>query len=161
MHNTSLFISHSFPFSFLNLTYTVASVTLSSPFQFFHFSSRAFLPPDGQFAGRVRWQGSPARGEAAISLINATLNDNGTYTCSVRNPPDVHGSPTSHTVLTVTPKGKIAPSSSHNVRILCLQIKLCTFDFLDSHDPTQGPFLIYNHIYPLKHVILNPFQQLS
>ncbi|XP_074497448.1 myelin protein zero-like protein 3 isoform X1 [Sebastes fasciatus] len=74
---------------------------------FFHFSSRAFLPPDGQFSGRIRWQGTPARGEASIALINATLNDNGTYTCSVRNPPDVHGSPTSHTVLTVTPK---APS---------------------------------------------------
>lgn len=79
----------------------------SPPLQFFHFSSRAFPPNDGQFTGRIRWQGSPARGEASISLINATLNDNGTYTCSVRNPPDVHGSPTSHTVLTVTPKRKI------------------------------------------------------
>lgn len=76
-----------------------------SPLQFFHFSSRAFLPPDGQFVGRIQWKGVPARGEASISLINATLKDNGTYTCSVRNPPDVHGSPTSHTVLTVTPKG--------------------------------------------------------
>lgn len=74
------------------------------PQTFFYFSSRAFLPSDGQFAGRIDWQGSPARGEASISLINATLNDNGTFTCSVRNPPDVHGSPSSHTVLTVTPK---------------------------------------------------------
>lgn len=75
-----------------------------APQTFFHFSARAFPPLDGQFAGRIRWQGSPARGDGSISLINATLNDNGTYTCSVRNPPDVHGSPTSHTVLTVTPK---------------------------------------------------------
>lgn len=74
--------------------------------QFFYFSSQAFLPSQGQFAGRIEWQGSPARGEASISLINATLNDNGTFTCSVRNPPDVHGSPSSHTVLTVTPKCK-------------------------------------------------------
>ncbi|XP_029302333.1 myelin protein zero-like protein 3 [Cottoperca gobio] len=74
------------------------------PTTFFHFSSRAFPPLDGQFTGRILWQGIPARGEASISLINATLTDNGTYTCSVRNPPDVHGSPTSHTVLTVTPK---------------------------------------------------------
>lgn len=73
--------------------------------QFFHFSSRAFPPLDGQFTGRIQWQGSPARGDASIALINSTLQDNGTYTCSVRNPPDVHGSPTSHTVLTVTPKG--------------------------------------------------------
>lgn len=75
--------------------------------QFFHFSSRAFPPLDGQFTGRIRWQGSPARGDASISLINSTLKDNGTYTCSVRNPPDVHGAPNSHTVLTVTPKGEL------------------------------------------------------
>ncbi|KAJ3590331.1 hypothetical protein NHX12_008283 [Muraenolepis orangiensis] len=75
-----------------------------APQTFFHFSSKAFPPADGQFGGRVRWQGSPARGEASITLLNATLADNGTFTCAVRNPPDVHGSPTSHTVLTVTPK---------------------------------------------------------
>ncbi|XP_068601361.1 myelin protein zero-like protein 3 [Brachionichthys hirsutus] len=74
------------------------------PQTFFHFSSQAFLPPDGQFVRRIRWQGVPARGDATIALVNATLKDNGTYTCSVRNPPDVHGSPTSQTVLTVTPK---------------------------------------------------------
>ncbi|KAM6933130.1 myelin protein zero-like protein 3 [Xenentodon cancila] len=74
------------------------------PQTIFHFSSRVFPPSGGQFANRVLWQGSPARGDASISLINASLSDNGTYTCSVRNPPDVHGSPTSHTVLTVTPK---------------------------------------------------------
>ncbi|KAF3693037.1 Myelin protein zero-like protein 3 Precursor [Channa argus] len=74
------------------------------PQTFFHFSSQTFPPPDGQFMGRIRWLGSPARGDVSISLINATLNDNGTYTCAVRNPPDVHGSPTSHIRLTVTPK---------------------------------------------------------
>uniref|UniRef100_A0A3Q4AQL6 Ig-like domain-containing protein n=1 Tax=Mola mola TaxID=94237 RepID=A0A3Q4AQL6_MOLML len=57
-----------------------------------------------RFTSRIQWKGSPARGDASISLVNATLNDNGTFTCSVRNPPDVHGSPTSHTVLTITPK---------------------------------------------------------
>ncbi|TNN47285.1 Myelin protein zero-like protein 3 [Liparis tanakae] len=76
----------------------------TSKMTFFHFSSRAFPPLDGQFKDRILWQGVPARGEASISLVNATLSDNGTYTCSIRNPPDVHGSPTSHTVLSVTPK---------------------------------------------------------
>uniref|UniRef100_A0A3B5L3I2 Ig-like domain-containing protein n=1 Tax=Xiphophorus couchianus TaxID=32473 RepID=A0A3B5L3I2_9TELE len=71
---------------------------------FFHFSSKAELPKSGQFAGRIKWQGTPARGDVSISLINATLNDNGTYTCDVTNPPDVFDSPKSHTVLTVTPK---------------------------------------------------------
>lgn len=121
-------ILHPFLFSSLNLTCHAALVTRAMRFvlyftnntlffcvflQFFHFSSRAFPPLDGQFTGRIQWQGSPARGDASISLINATLNDNGTYICSVRNPPDVHGSPTSHTVLTVTPKGKSA--REHNI----------------------------------------------
>ncbi|KAM6959273.1 myelin protein zero-like protein 3 [Aplochiton taeniatus] len=76
-----------------------------NPLTFFHFSSKAYLPTEGQFRGRIRWQGSPARGEASLVLVNASLSDNGTFTCTIRNPPDVHGSPTSHTVLTVTPKG--------------------------------------------------------
>lgn len=74
------------------------------PQTFFHFASKAFPPLEGQFAGRIEWKGGPARGDATIVLTNASLSDNGTYTCSVRNPPDVHGSPNSHTVLTVTPK---------------------------------------------------------
>ncbi|XP_026082857.1 myelin protein zero-like protein 3 [Carassius auratus] len=70
---------------------------------FFHFSSQAYLPDDDYFKGRVKWSGSPSRGEASIQLLNASLTDNGTYTCAVRNPPDVHGHP-AQTVLTVTPQ---------------------------------------------------------
>ncbi|XP_071753392.2 myelin protein zero-like protein 3 [Centroberyx gerrardi] len=98
------FSSTSRPTSRMSVDWSYRPQSGGPPQTFFHFSSRAFLPTDGQFNGRIRWQGSPARGEASITLINATLTDNGTYTCSVRNPPDVHGSPTSHTVLSVTPK---------------------------------------------------------
>ncbi|XP_031717025.1 myelin protein zero-like protein 3 [Anarrhichthys ocellatus] len=98
------FTSTSRPTSKMTVDWSYRPQSGGAPLTFFHFSSRAFLPPDGQFVGRIQWKGVPARGEASISLINATLKDNGTYTCSVRNPPDVHGSPTSHTVLTVTPK---------------------------------------------------------
>ncbi|KAM6988181.1 myelin protein zero-like protein 3 [Tautogolabrus adspersus] len=101
------FTSTSRPTSKMTVDWSYRPQSGGPPQTFFHFSSRSFPPLEGQFMGRIRWQGSPARGEASISLINATLKDNGTYTCSVRNPPDVHGSPNSHTVLTVTPK---APS---------------------------------------------------
>ncbi|KAM9853571.1 myelin protein zero-like protein 3 [Aulostomus maculatus] len=101
------FTSSSRPTSKMSIDWSYRPQSGGPPLTFFHFSSRAFLPLEGQFSGRILWQGSPARGGASISLVNATLKDNGTYTCSVRNPPDVHGSPTSHTVLTVTPK---APS---------------------------------------------------
>ncbi|XP_028275441.1 myelin protein zero-like protein 3 [Parambassis ranga] len=98
------FTSTSRPTSKMSVDWSYRPQSGGPPQTFFHFSSRAFPPVDGQFTGRIRWQGSPAQGDASISLINATLQDNGTYTCSVRNPPDVHGSPTSYTVLTVTPK---------------------------------------------------------
>ncbi|KAI4900621.1 hypothetical protein NFI96_013919 [Prochilodus magdalenae] len=70
---------------------------------FFHFFSKAYPPQDGHFKGRVKWLGGPSRGDASIQLLNASLNDNGTYACAVRNPPDVHGQ-ASQTILTVTPK---------------------------------------------------------
>ncbi|XP_028856581.1 myelin protein zero-like protein 3 [Denticeps clupeoides] len=70
---------------------------------FFHFSGQAHPPQEGRFKDRVLWLGRPSRGEATVRLANVTLADNGTYTCSVRNPPDTHGAP-AHTVLTVTPR---------------------------------------------------------
>ncbi|KAF4104531.1 myelin protein zero-like protein 3 [Onychostoma macrolepis] len=69
----------------------------------FHFLSQAYLPEEDYFKGRVKWVGSPSRGDASIQLLNASLTDNGTYSCSVHNPPDVHGQP-AQTALTVTPK---------------------------------------------------------
>lgn len=70
---------------------------------FFYYSGIAHVPEQGQFKGRVRWIGNPSRGDASIQLLNASLTDNGTYTCSVKNPPDVHGAP-SQLYLAVVPK---------------------------------------------------------
>ncbi|XP_066535704.1 myelin protein zero-like protein 3 [Hoplias malabaricus] len=70
---------------------------------FFHFSSKPYPPEEGQFKGRVLWAGALSQGDASIQLLNASLLDNGTFTCGVRNPPDVYGSP-AQTTLTVTPK---------------------------------------------------------
>lgn len=98
------FTSTSRPTSKMTVDWSYRPQSGGPPMMFLHFSSRAYPPTEGQFGGRIRWQGTPARGDASISLINATLNDNGTFTCTVRNPPDVHGSTTSHTVLTVTPR---------------------------------------------------------
>ncbi|XP_040044884.2 myelin protein zero-like protein 3 [Gasterosteus aculeatus] len=98
------FTSTSTPTSKMRVDWSYRPQSGGTPGSLFHFSSRALPPIGGQFQGRIQWRGVPARGDASIALVNATLSDNGTYTCSVRNPPDVHGSPTSHTVLTVTPR---------------------------------------------------------
>ncbi|KAJ8372718.1 hypothetical protein AAFF_G00277870 [Aldrovandia affinis] len=70
---------------------------------FFHFSSVPYPPRQEPFRGRVLWLGNPQYGDVSIQLLNTSLNDNGTYTCAVRNPPDVHGTP-AHIQLTVTPE---------------------------------------------------------
>ncbi|XP_015257430.1 PREDICTED: myelin protein zero-like protein 3 [Cyprinodon variegatus] len=97
------FTSTSPPTSKMSVHWSYRPLTGGPPLVFFHFSSRAYYQESGQFAGRIKWRGAPARGDASLSLINATLNDNGTYICDVTNPPDVFG-PNSETVLTVTPK---------------------------------------------------------
>lgn len=73
--------------------------------QIFHFYLVAYPLQEGHLKGRVQWYGNPARGDASIQLLNASLSDNGTYSCAVRNPPDFQGSP-SNTILTVSLKSK-------------------------------------------------------
>ncbi|TRY58084.1 hypothetical protein DNTS_022725 [Danionella cerebrum] len=70
---------------------------------FFHFSSRAYPPqdPGDQFFGRIIWMGNPSKGDASIHLINASIHDNGTFICTVINPPDINGQQAQIT-LTVT-----------------------------------------------------------
>ncbi|KAJ7990231.1 hypothetical protein DPEC_G00298170 [Dallia pectoralis] len=101
---TCTFVSSSRATSLMSVDWTYKPATGGPQQTFFHFSSQLLPPKEGQFIGRVKWSGSPARGVASIQLLNASLSDNGTYSCTVRNPPDVHGSPTSQTILTVTPR---------------------------------------------------------
>ncbi|KAL4647306.1 myelin protein zero-like protein 3 isoform X1 [Arapaima gigas] len=70
----------------------------------FHFFFKSYPPTEGQFKGRIKWVGDIASGDASLQLLNASLSDNGTYTCVVRNPPeDVHGFP-GQIEVTVTPR---------------------------------------------------------
>ncbi|XP_036391914.1 myelin protein zero-like protein 3 [Megalops cyprinoides] len=68
-----------------------------------YYYNTLHLPEQAKFKGRVKWLGDPARGDASIQLLNASLTDNGTYICAVKNPPDVYGAP-GQIHLTVTPR---------------------------------------------------------
>ncbi|KAK7877392.1 hypothetical protein WMY93_031908 [Mugilogobius chulae] len=120
------FTSTSPPTSRMSVDWSYRPQSGGLPRTFFYFASRAFPPSEGQFSDRIKWQGKPAHGDASISLINATLNDNGMYTCTVRNPPDVHGATTSHSVLTVTQ----APSIRFSDATLLLAFILLPFALL-------------------------------
>ncbi|KAG7483979.1 hypothetical protein MATL_G00043900 [Megalops atlanticus] len=98
------FWSHTSATSMLSVDWSFRPQSGGPAHTFFHFFSVEYPPKEGPFQGRVKWQGNPRWGVASILLLNASLSDNGTYTCTVRNPPDVHGAP-AHIQLTVTPRG--------------------------------------------------------
>lgn len=59
----------------------------------------------GKFKGRISWLGNVAKGDASIAIQSPAVSDNGTFICSVKNPPDVyHNIP--QTMLIVTERGK-------------------------------------------------------
>ncbi|NXY24761.1 MPZL3 protein, partial [Atrichornis clamosus] len=55
----------------------------------FHYQSVPHPITAGRFKGRISWVGNVANGDASIAIQNPTLSDNGTFICSVKNPPDV------------------------------------------------------------------------
>ncbi|XP_055963632.1 myelin protein zero-like protein 2 [Sorex fumeus] len=62
------------------------------PEQFvFYFHVGPYRPTAGRFKDRVVWDGNPERYDASIILWKLQFDDNGTYTCQVKNPPDVDG----------------------------------------------------------------------
>lgn len=62
------------------------------PEQFvFYYHMDPFRPMSGRFKDRVVWDGNPERYDVSIMLWKLQFDDNGTYTCQVKNPPDVDG----------------------------------------------------------------------
>ncbi|XP_018418370.1 PREDICTED: myelin protein zero-like protein 3 [Nanorana parkeri] len=56
-----------------------------------HYQSKAYPILDGPFKDRITWEGDVGGGDVSIRLDDLRLTDNGTLSCVVRNPPDVHG----------------------------------------------------------------------
>ncbi|XP_027033889.1 myelin protein zero-like protein 2b [Tachysurus fulvidraco] len=59
--------------------------------QFFYYHEVPFPPTKGHFTGHVTWSGDVMNNDGSITLNDVQFSFNGTYTCQVRNPPDVHG----------------------------------------------------------------------
>ncbi|NP_001134555.1 myelin protein zero-like protein 2 [Salmo salar] len=57
----------------------------------FYYQETAYPPTEGRFKGHAVWSGDIMRQDASISLHEVPFTFNGTYTCQVRNLPDVHG----------------------------------------------------------------------
>uniref|UniRef100_A0A4X1STU5 Myelin protein zero like 3 n=1 Tax=Sus scrofa TaxID=9823 RepID=A0A4X1STU5_PIG len=70
----------------------------------FHYQSFQYPTTSGTFRDRISWVGDVYKGDASISIKNPTIKDNGTFSCAVKNPPDVHHN-IPVTELTVTERG--------------------------------------------------------
>lgn len=58
----------------------------------------------GSFKERMEWVGNPRRKDGSIVIHNLDYTDNGTFTCDVKNPPDIVGK-SSQVTLYVFEKG--------------------------------------------------------
>uniref|UniRef100_A0A8C3Y3P7 Myelin protein zero like 3 n=1 Tax=Catharus ustulatus TaxID=91951 RepID=A0A8C3Y3P7_CATUS len=88
-----------------NLLCFIATVIACPSLQVFHYQSIPYPTAAGRFKDRISWAGNVANGDASIAVQSPELSDNGTFICSVKNPPDVyHNLP--QTVLLVTERGK-------------------------------------------------------
>ncbi|XP_043936822.1 myelin protein zero-like protein 2 [Protopterus annectens] len=56
-----------------------------------YYNNEPYPPVSGRFKGRVIWSGNLAGKDASITIRDLQHTDNGTFTCQVQNPPDVHG----------------------------------------------------------------------
>ncbi|KAM4646518.1 myelin protein zero-like protein 3 [Amazona ochrocephala] len=70
----------------------------------FHYQSVPYPTTVGKFKDRISWVGNVANGDASIAIESPSMSDNGTFICSVKNPPDVyHNIP--QTMLVVRERG--------------------------------------------------------
>ncbi|KAA0717243.1 Myelin protein zero-like protein 2 [Triplophysa tibetana] len=56
---------------------------------FFHHQGKSYPPTFGLFKGHAVWSGDVMKGDASITLQNVQVTFNGTFSCQVRNPPDI------------------------------------------------------------------------
>ncbi|XP_049581118.1 myelin protein zero-like protein 2 [Syngnathus scovelli] len=57
----------------------------------FYYQQKAYSPQEGMFRNRTLWAGDIMGKDASIIIREVNFAFNGTYTCRVKNPPDVHG----------------------------------------------------------------------
>lgn len=62
----------------------------------FYFQEKPFPPSEGRFQAKVVFVGDISSsdalsGDASILLRDVIFSYNGTFSCQVKNPPDVHG----------------------------------------------------------------------
>ncbi|XP_066478729.1 myelin protein zero-like protein 1 [Tiliqua scincoides] len=73
-----------------SVTWSFQAEGSSTTVSFFYYSNgKAYPGKDVPFKDRISWAGDLNKKDASISIANMRFLDNGTYTCDVKNPPDI------------------------------------------------------------------------
>ncbi|XP_070606310.1 myelin protein zero-like protein 1 isoform X2 [Erythrolamprus reginae] len=73
-----------------SVTWSFQGEGSSSSVSFFYYSNGKEYPGKStQFDDRSNWAGDLNRKDASITITNMQFQDNGTYICDVKNPPDI------------------------------------------------------------------------
>lgn len=91
-----------------------------------------YVDNKGPFKDRLEFVGNPGRRDGSILIKNLDLNDNGTFTCDAKNPPDIVGRP-SNVRLLVFEKGEMGRESCEGGAVLLSYICVCLLEPHPSH----------------------------
>ncbi|NXI59499.1 MPZL2 protein, partial [Chloroceryle aenea] len=75
----------------LTVTWNFQPEDLSSHEPVFCYLKEPYELPTGRFKERVTWDGNIEHNDVSIVIWHLQPTDNGTFTCQVKNPPDVYG----------------------------------------------------------------------
>ncbi|XP_016370804.1 myelin protein zero-like protein 2 [Sinocyclocheilus rhinocerous] len=82
----------------------------------FYYHERPFAPLEGRFRKKVDWAGDISGRDASVVLRRVPFSFNGTFSCQVKNPPDVHGN------VGVVRLQVVSTASLSEILILCVAI---------------------------------------
>ncbi|XP_043390079.1 myelin protein zero-like protein 2 isoform X1 [Chelonia mydas] len=75
----------------LTVTWNFRPQGINSAESMLYYYEKPYPPTSGRFKERVTWDGNIGRNDASVVVWNLNPTDNGTFTCQVKNPPDVDG----------------------------------------------------------------------
>ncbi|XP_052431517.1 myelin protein zero-like protein 2 [Carassius gibelio] len=82
----------------------------------FYYQEKPFPPSEGRFKRKVEWAGDISGRDASVVLRSVPFSFNGTFSCQVKNPPDVHGN------VGVVRLQVVSTASISEMLILCVSI---------------------------------------
>ncbi|XP_073334909.1 myelin protein zero-like protein 2b [Pagrus major] len=99
--------THSVSLQTVSVSWNFRPLNSGSEESVFYYQEVPYPPQHGRFKDRAVWSGDISRKDVSITLHEVPPTFNGTYTCQVRNPPDVHGS-NGEIVLSVVNKASVS-----------------------------------------------------